>query len=74
MYFLQRCSNTLKQVGVVEKLYTVRELIFEAITAIMRLHNQHHAFKKCDCQNILQQLNEYAEAFDFRVARELFKK
>jgi hypothetical protein len=56
------------------KEYSVRDLIFEAITAIMKIHNQHHAFKKCDCQNILQQLNEYAEAFDFRVARELFKK
>ena len=56
------------------KEYSVRDLIFEAITAIMKIHNQHHAFKKCDCKNILQQLNEYAEAFDFSVAKELFKK
>ena len=57
-----------------DKLYTVRDLIFEGITAIMKIHNSHHAFKKCDCENILQQMNEYAELFDFRVAQELFKK
>ena len=60
--------------GYMNKLYTVRELIFEAITAILKLHNSYHAFKDCDCQNILHQLNEYAELFDFRVAQELFKK
>lgn len=56
------------------KQYSIRDLIFEAITAILKIHNQHHVFKKCDCQNILDQLNEYAELFDFRVAQELFKK
>jgi hypothetical protein len=54
--------------------YTVRDLIFEAITAIMKIHNSHHAFKKCDCDNVLQQLNELAELFDFRVAQEVFSK
>ncbi len=57
-----------------EKLYTVRELIFEAIVAIMKIHNQHKGFKVCDCQNILNQLNEYAELFDFQKAREVFNK
>jgi hypothetical protein len=60
--------------GNMNKLYTVRELIFEAITAIMRIHNSYHAFKKCDCENMLLQLNEMAELYDFRVARELFEK
>lgn len=54
--------------------YTVRDLIFEAITAIMKLHNQHHVFKKCDCENVLHQFNEMAELYDFRVAKELFTK
>jgi len=54
--------------------YTVRDLIFEGITAILKLHNQHHMFKKCDCENILQQFNEMSELFDFRVAQEVFRK
>ena len=57
-----------------EKLYTVRELIFEAIVAIMKIHNQHKGFKACDCQNILNQLNEYAELFDFQRAKGVFNK
>jgi hypothetical protein len=56
------------------KQYSIRDLIFEAITAIMKIHNQHHAFKKCDCQNILNQMNEFAEMFDFTAAKEVFKK
>jgi hypothetical protein len=68
------CFRVSLERGYMNKLYTIRELIYEAITAIMKIHNSHHAFKKCDCQNILNQLNEYAELFDFRVAQEMFKK
>lgn len=57
-----------------DRLYTIRELIFEAIVAIMKIHNQHKGFKACDCQNILNQLNEYAEMFDFQRAKVTFKK
>ena len=57
-----------------DRLYTIRELIFEAIVAIMKIHNQHKGFKSCDCQNILNQLNEYAEMFDFQRAKVAFKK
>ena len=60
--------------GKVDKLYTIRELIFEAIVAILKIHNQHKGFKSCDCQNVLNQLNELAEVFDFEKAKAAFKK
>ena len=56
------------------KAHTIRELIFEAIVAILKIHNQHKGFKSCDCQNILNQLNELAEVFDFEKAKAAFKK
>ena len=56
------------------KAHTIRELIFEAIVAILKIHNQHKGFKTCDCQNILNQLNELAEVFDFEKAKAAFKK
>lgn len=60
--------------GLMNKAHTIRELIFEAIVAILKIHNQHKGFKSCDCQNILNQLNELAEVFDFEKAKAAFKK
>lgn len=57
------------------KEYTIRELIFECLESIIKIHNHYHQFKKsCDCQNIMHQLNVLADLFDFRVAKEVFKK
>lgn len=57
------------------KEYTIRELIFETLPPLIYQHNSFHQFKKsCDCQNIMSQLNQLAEMFDFRVAKEVFKK
>lgn len=57
------------------KEYSVRDLIFECLEAIIKIHNNYHQFKKsCDCQNIMNQLNVLAELFDYRVAKEMFKK
>ena len=60
--------------GLMNKAHTIRELIFEAIVAILKIHNQHKGFKSCDCQNVLNQLNELAEVFDFEKAKAVFKK
>ena len=60
--------------GLMNKAHTIRELIFEAIVAILKIHNQHKGFKSCDCQSVLNQLNELAEVFDFEKAKAAFKK